>query len=348
MKNEDFYAVVMAGGSGERFWPLSTPERPKQFLSVFGGKSLLRQTADRLAGLLPPERMLVVTAASLVGATRRELPELPAANIVGEPCRRDTAAAAALATAIVARRGGERAVCALLPADQLVSDARGFRKVLADAAKAARSTGAIVTVGIRPVEPSTAFGYVRVGKPVVVPGAGTAFRKADKFVEKPDLRTARRYLASGKYAWNAGMFVFRADAMRAEIARSAPGLTPLASLVAFSPAKLSRVYADLPKISIDYAVMEKARHVVVADGDFGWDDVGTWSAAGKHLKRDAAGNVALGDVVRVDVDDSVLVSQGPRVAALGVSGLVVVATPDSVLVVPKSRAADLKKLFVKK
>lgn len=341
-----FYAVILAGGSGERFWPLSTSARPKQFLAVFGGKSLLRQAVDRLAGLVPPDRILVLTAAALLPATRRELPMLPRANLVGEPCRRDTAAAVATACGLVARRGGPSAIAAILTADQLMTDIPAFRRVLADAVTAAARSPSIVTMGIEPDRPATGFGYIELGHRVRT-GTCTAFAAARRYVEKPDLATARRYLRSGRYVWNAGMFVWRVSTMLDALASAAPALAALARAVAAarSPARvLARAYPPLPKISVDYAVMEKASNILVARGSFGWDDVGSWTALDKHFPHDARGNVTRGPVTLLDSDGSVIVADGPRAAVLGVRDLVVVTTRDAVLVAPKGRVADLKKL----
>ena len=343
-----FHAVILSGGSGERFWPLSTPARPKQFLTVFGGKSLLRQAVDRLDGLVPPERIHVVTAKSLMAATRRELPEIPRANLVGEPCRRDTGAAVAVACAQVERIAGENAVVAILTADQLMADVKAFRRMLADAAIAAAKTRSIVTMGVAPTYPATGFGYIRFGAKVPV-AAKTEFRRVSAFVEKPDERTAKRYLASGDYVWNAGMFVWRVDTMKRALVEHAPALAILEAAAADPKNRVSSVvaklYPQLPKISFDYAVMEKARDVVVSSGDFGWDDVGTWSSAAKHLPSDARGNVVKGAVTLLDAESTVAVAEGPRIAALGVKDLVVVTTKDAVLVAHKSRAQDLKKLL---
>ena len=352
MRKEDFYAVILSGGNGERFWPLSTPDRPKQFLTVFGGKSLLRQAVDRLKGLVPPANVLVVTAASLAKATRAELPELPSANVIAEPCRRDTAAAVATACGAVEARGGERAVAAILTADHVMRDVRAFRRVLADAARAAAKTDAIVTMGVTPDYPATGFGYIRVGRPADV-GTATVFARAERFVEKPDERTARRYLASGRYVWNAGMFVWRVATMKAALLRAAPGLAILAASVAAARGAravrkvLATYYPQLPKISVDYAVMEKTPNILVSRSAFGWDDVGTWTSADRHLATDARRNVVRGDVALLDVSDAIAISSGPQVAMLGVANVVVVATKDSVLVADKARVQDLKKLLAK-
>ena len=326
---KNLYAAILSGGSGERFWPLSTPERPKQFLSLFGGRSLLRQSIERLRGIIPPERILIVTGKALAKATYRELPELPRRNILLEPCRRDTAAAVATACTAVERLGGENAVAAILTADQLMENVKAFRRILSLAADAAARSGDIVTMGVKPTYPATGFGYIKVGRP-----CGKVFR-ADRFVEKPDLATARRYLKSGKYVWNAGMFVWKVSTLKAMLAKYAP------QLVGITP----KDYGRLPKISFDYAVMEKADNVLVTSGDFGWDDVGTWTSAGRHLKRDGSGNAVRGGVTMLDCSGSVAVAEGAPIAAIGVKDLVMVSTKHGVLVAAKDRAQDLKKLL---
>lgn len=330
MRKRGFYAAILSGGSGERFWPLSTPEHPKQFLTVFGGKSLLRQSVDRLKGLVPPERILIVTAKSLAKATYRELPEIPRRNILLEPCRRDTAAAVATACTAVERMGGEDAVVAVLTADHLMGDVGAFRRVLSVSADAAAKSEDIVTMGVKPTYPATGFGYIRVGRP-----CGDGVCRAERFVEKPDLATAKRYVRSGKYVWNAGMFVWKVSTLKGALAAHAP------HLVGISP----KDYGRLPKISFDYAVMEKARNVLVTSGDFGWDDVGTWTSAGRHLRQMGSGNAVLGDVTFLDCEGTVAVAEGAKVAALGVKDLVVVTTKDAVLVASKDRVQDLKKLL---
>ena len=319
-----FKAIILAGGSGERFWPLSTPERPKQFLDVFGGGSLIRQAFERLGKLVSPEDVFVITSAALVGATRHELPELPRANIIGEPMRRDTGAAVALGTGIA----GD-GVLAFFPADQLVTKPAAFRKTLSCAVAAARRCDTVVTIGIKPTYPATGFGYVN-------PENGT-------FVEKPDEQKARRYLKKG-YLWNAGMFIARSETFRAAFATHAPALMPLTKLRNATPARLKKTYEPLPRISFDYAVMEKLGGVAVVKGDFGWDDVGGYGAFDRYYPHDRNGNVIAGPCTTVDASGNVCVAKDAKIALLGVSNLVVVTTPGAVLVADKSRIGEMKKL----
>jgi len=334
-----FKAIILAGGSGERFWPLSTPERPKQFLSVFGGESLIRQSVSRLKGLVKPEDVYVITSKALVAATRRELPEVPKANIVGEPMRRDTGAAVALGVGIA----GE-GVLGFFPSDQLVTKPERFRKTLRKAIGLAKQvkvkgegerrtcSSPIVTIGIRPEFPSTSFGYVDP--------------KSGRFIEKPDARKAKAYLKKG-YLWNAGMFIGKAEAFRAAFAAYAPELVSISTIRRFDDSTIRRFYDALPRISFDYAVMEKLPRVAVVKGDFGWDDVGSYGAFDRYFPHDSRGNVREGPCTVVEADGNICVARAARISLLGVKNLVIVTTPDSVLVADKSRLTEMKKLFGK-
>ena len=330
--SSEFKAVILAGGSGERFWPLSTPERPKQFLRVFGGESLIRQALARLDGLVSPEDAFVVTTKSLVAATRKELPEVPKGNIVGEPMRRDTGAAVALGVGLATGDGDP--VVGFFSSDQMVAKPKEFRKVVRKAVALARRKDAIVTIGIKPDYPAKCFGYISP--------------KTRAFVEKPDAEKAKKYVKAG-YLWNAGMFIARASVFRGAFAAHAPELEKLANIGAseksIAPAGLARLYATLPKISFDYAVMEKAKNVEVVPGDFGWDDVGSFAAFDKYFPHDARGNVREGPCTVVEASDNICVARSARISLLGVRNLVVVTTPDAVLVADKSRLTEMKRLF---
>jgi len=347
--DKHIYAVIMAGGSGDRFWPMSTSERPKQFVSLFGGKPLIRHATDRLSGLVPPERTIVVTARSLEETTATACPNLPRGNIIGEPCRRDTAAAAALACGIVAARD-PKGVAMLLTADQLVEDEPRFRQILADSAAIAAQGGAIVTIGIEPTFPATGYGYIETAGRVES-NLETVFYKSGRFVEKPDAATAADYLARGGFYWNSGMFIWSVATMSAAVREYAPGLLALLSLPseAGSPAELAarldEIYPTLPRISVDYAIMERYPHVIMASGAFGWDDVGSWPAVAKHFPSDEARNTKIGPVTTLDARGNVIVADsGKVIAALGVNDLIIVQTKDATLVCRKDRAQDLKRL----
>ena len=329
-----FKAIILAGGSGERFWPLSTPEKPKQFLRVFGGESLIRQSVGRLKGLVEPKNVFVITSKALVAATRRELPEIPKANVIGEPMRRDTGAAIALGVGIASQSGENAAspkkkdaVLGFFSSDQMVMNPGKFRKTVSAAVAKAKRTDSIVTIGIKPEYPATGFGYVN-------PRTG-------KFVEKPDAEKAKAYLKKG-FLWNAGLFIGRAETFRAAFAEHAPALVPLLSS---SVSRLKSSYESLPKISFDYAVMEKLRNVAVVKGDFGWDDVGSYGAFDKYFPHDSRGNVREGPCTVVEAEGNICVARSARISLLGVKNLVVVTTPDAVLVADKSRISEMKKLF---
>ena len=317
-----FKAIILAGGSGERFWPLSTPEKPKQFLRVFGGESLIRQSVSRLKGIVKPKNVFVITSKALVAATRKELPEIPRANIIGEPMRRDTGAAVALGVGVAGK-----GVLGFFSSDQMVNDPVKFRKAVAAAIARAKRKNTIVTIGIEPEYPATSFGYVN--------------QKTGSFVEKPNEQKAKAYLKKG-YLWNAGMFIGRASVFVDAIAACAPALVPLLSP---KVSRLKSSYASLPRISFDYAVMEKVKNVEVVRGDFGWDDVGSYGAFDKYFPHDARGNVREGPCTVVEADGNICVARSARISLLGVKNLVVVTTPDAVLVADKSRITEMKKLF---
>lgn len=347
MKCPQAYAVILAGGRGERFWPLSTGKRPKQFLNLFGGRALLVQAIDRLTGLIPPERVIVITSADLVEATREAAPDLPEHNIIGEPCGRDTAAASALACALVQRRDPQGCAC-ILAADHLIGNIDIFQATLTDAINVACSTDAIVTIGMQPTYPATGFGYIESGD-LMENGTATQFNKVTRFVEKPDEETATAYIASKRYYWNAGMFIWRAETMARALAQHTPALADLRQQIVAAPetgvaALLASLYPDLPKISVDYAIMEHAGNIVVARGLFAWDDAGAWSALATHFDKDASGNVLLGKVETLDASNNIVVSGDRLTALLGVNNLVVVHTGNATLVCACERVQEIKKI----
>jgi mannose-1-phosphate guanylyltransferase len=336
------WAVIMAGGSGTRFWPLSRRATPKQLLPLAGAGSLLAETVRRIAPVVPPERVVVVTAERLADATRGALPGVPAENVLAEPEGRNTAPCVGWAAAHVMRRDRD-AVLAILAADHHVADEVGLLAVVRRAIDAA-SGGALVTVGIRPTRPETGYGYLELGE-AMAPGVFEARR----FVEKPNRARAEQFLASDRYLWNSGMFFFRADAVRAAIAKYLPGLGAAldrfdAAAARGEEAALVRAeYATLPSVSIDHGVMEKADRVAVVPGDFGWSDVGSWTTAWELAAKDASGNAAPADAILISASGNyVRAPAGKTVALLGVTDLVVVDTPDALLVVPRERAQEVR------
>jgi mannose-1-phosphate guanylyltransferase len=336
------YAVIMAGGSGTRFWPLSRAARPKQLLPLGSDVSLLRATCDRIANLVAPAQTLVVTSQALAPAIRAELPDLPPQNVLAEPVGRNTAPCVGWAASVVARQDPE-AVLAVLPADHHIAEPAAFERVLARAVEAARS-GDMVTVGIRPTRPETGYGYVELGEELA-PGV----QRARRFVEKPDELRARQFLASGRFLWNSGMFFFRADELLGMVRLHLPGLGDTlrqydqAAQRGEELALVARTYAELPDISIDHGVMEKAARVAVVPGDFGWSDVGSWTSAWELAQRDDEDNALFGEVVAVETRGSyVRAPAGKTVAVVGLEDIVVVDTPDALLVMPRSRAQDVR------
>jgi len=344
------YVVIMAGGKGERFWPQSRLKRPKQLLPIVGDSPLLTQTVDRLAGLVPPQNVFIITNEEQAAAVAEACPQVPAAQIVAEPEGRDTAAAVGLGALLVRRRAAD-ASFAVLPADHVIHDSEGFRRVMRAAFEAAESQEALVTVGIEPSFPATGYGYIQRGEAVAT-FDGLPVHGVRRFVEKPDEATACGYVNSGDYFWNAGMFIWRAPVVCAALERHAPGLwqgllaidaalsagTPLAEA-------LRAHYPTLKKISVDYALMEKADNVMTIPSAFDWDDVGAWPALARHLEADAAGNFVRGDGVVQDGGGNIVISSGGHlVALLGVEDCIVVHTTDATLVCPRSRAQDIKQL----
>jgi mannose-1-phosphate guanylyltransferase len=333
------YVVIMAGGGGTRMWPASRKKQPKQFLPILpGGRTLLGATVDRLLPLFPAERILVVTAKSQVGEVERCAPAIARENIVVEPLGRNTAACIGLAALEVKRRDA-RGLMAVVPSDQFVADDVAYLATISRACAVA-DAGSICTIGIPPRHPETGFGYLERGE--VRPDGAFALRR---FVEKPNAETARSYVASGRFLWNSGMFFFPAQRILDEISRHLPELGRTLAAIWEQPAELDRLYATAQSISIDYGVMEKLapEQIAVEPGEFGWNDVGSWSALADIAAGDESGNVARAEVALVDAHNNILYGN-KLIAAVGVSDLVIVATDDAVLVLPKSRAQDVKSI----
>ena len=342
------YAVVLAGGKGERFWPLSTSRRPKQFLSLVGGEPLISMAVERMEGLIPPEHVMIITSRDLVDATRLAVPALPTHNVIGEPVGRDTAAACALACALVEQRDPQGVFC-ILTADHVIGDLPVFQATLRAGFELAAEQDVLITIGVRPVFASTGFGYIEAGEPVAARG-GIEFLRAQRFVEKPDESTAQTYLDSGRHFWNSGMFVWSAASLRKAFASHRPQLIPLMEGVrnardaaAFQD-MLAAEYAVLRKISVDYALMEKADNIVMARGVFSWDDVGTWAALENHVPANATHNAVIGQCESVDATGNVVYSSGRLTALIGVKDLIVVQAEGATLICPKDRAQDVRKM----
>ena len=340
-------AIIMAGGRGERFWPASRADRPKQFLAFHGGRTLLQQTVDRLAGLVETKNLWIITREDYAHLVYQQVPEVPRSRVLLEPEGRDTAPCIALATLHVARTNPD-AVTVVLPADHLVVQEERFREALRAAAELASRGDRLVTLGIRPTRPETAYGYIEIGPPVEASGAYQAY-SVRGFTEKPPRERAIAYLQRGGFYWNSGIFVWRVSAILSALREHMPGLMarlePLARAIGTEQEaeELRRIYPTLPRLSIDYGVMERARNTLMIPADFGWDDLGTWAALERVLPADEDGNVLSGRVLAVDTRGSVVQGHGERlVATFGVSDLVVVDSRDAVLIADKHRVGELK------
>ncbi len=345
------YAVVLAGGYGERFWPASTAAKPKQLLSLLGDRTMLEMAVDRLDGLIPPERVIVLTSQDLVDATAAAAPTVPRQNIIGEPFRRDTAAAVALAAAVVMGRDPAGVFC-VVTADHVMGDLDRFRSTLSAGLDLASSQDVLITIGITPRFAATAYGYVEASDRFTpaddADHAGVEFRSVSRFVEKPDRQTAEDYVRSGTFWWNSGMFIWSAESVRSAFAQHRPELAefidhlvPLVDTDQFDQG-LAAGFEPLEKISIDYALMEKATNIVMAVGTFEWDDVGSWPAVASHIPTDEHGNSFLGDLEVLDASSNVVISDGHLTVLIGVDDLVVVHTEKATLICRKDRAEEVK------
>jgi mannose-1-phosphate guanylyltransferase len=351
------YAVILAGGSGHRLWPASRKASPKQFLPLGAdaGESLLAATRRRLDELCPPERILVVTARDQAEMVHAALPELPAHNILAEPAARNTAAALGLAAVHLLHRDPD-AILGALPADHHIADRAQFAAVARRAFDLAGARDVIVTIGIVPTRPEPGFGYLALGGALDVDAtsdqAAHGARWVERFVEKPSLETARVYVESGQYLWNAGMFFVSARRLLRDIETLLPatfaGLDAIARALRdggehAAAARAEEVYPGLPGVSIDHGVMEHTQGVVTLPGDFGWNDVGSWAALADYRTADEHGNIVQGTAVLHDARGNIVVGDSDHVVTLiGVEGLVVVQSGNGILVVPRERAQEVR------
>jgi mannose-1-phosphate guanylyltransferase len=334
-------ALILAGGSGTRFWPLSRKWRPKQLLALEGERTLLRETLERLAPAIGPESVWVCTTEALADAIRGDLPEVPPEQILSEPQGRNTAPAIAWAVRSMpeeARRG----VVAVLPADHRMGDPAAFRDALERAARVVEREDRVMTLGVVPRWAETGYGYLELEPSGT--GGPEGVRRVRRFVEKPSPENAERFLASGNYLWNAGIFLFRGSTLLDIVARLQPELARGLEEIAAAPDRLRELYGRLPADSIDYAIMEKLDGIATIPLDCGWSDLGSWEALDEILPKDIQGNAHRGDALAVDARGNLLFADQGTIAVLGVEDLVVVRTGDAVLVMPKSRSQEVRKL----
>ncbi len=333
-------ALVLAGGSGTRFWPSSRRQRPKQFLSLEGERSLLQATVDRLRPLVPPERVWISTTEALASAVAEQLPEVPPAQILTEPAARNTAPAIGWSLHAMPQAAREGVVI-VLPADHRIGDPEAFRAALALAAGVVLREPRILTLGVVPARPETGFGYLEMAEEL--PGA-PGLRRVRRFTEKPDRATAERFVSGGEHLWNAGIFVFRGDVLLAGLERHSPELARGLAQLARNPGRIGELYPRLQSISIDYAVMEKFEEMAALPLDCGWSDLGSWDALAELLPADPVGNVSRGDAVVVDGERNLTYAEKGTIAILGLSDLIVVRSGDAVLVAQRKDAQEVRRV----
>ncbi|HEX5413134.1 MAG TPA: mannose-1-phosphate guanylyltransferase [Terriglobia bacterium] len=340
------YVVIMAGGSGTRFWPLSRRKTPKQLLNLFGGTTLLEQTVERVRGIVPPERIYIFANSVVRPEMVRLLPQIPERQIVAEPAQRNTAPTIGLAAHEILRRDPE-GIMVILPADHVIRKPGAFRAAVKAGCRWAATEGRSVILGIQPTRPETGYGYIRLGSSAKYAGREKVFR-VEGFTEKPGLPVARRYVASGRYLWNAGMFIWRASTVLANLRRFQPAMVTGLDRIAASGGMdnsraLKRLFPQLEKISIDYALMEKIDNVFAVAAEMGWSDVGSWAVAYELQSKDSDGNVLPEDSLSVDSTGNMLVSGGKFVVTIGVENLVIVETRDALLICAREQSQKVGK-----
>lgn len=344
------YALILAGGSGTRFWPLSRNARPKQLLNLFGDSTLLEQTIARLDGLVPTANILILTNAQQEAAVREVAAMLPPENIFAEPAKRDTAPAVALGIGLVAARNPD-AVMIVLPADQLIADTAAFHSVMRDALATAEKSDSLVTIGIKPTWPCPSYGYIERGPRATIPGLQCEQMPAEvkRFREKPSTELAEQFLAQGGFCWNAGMFVWSIPSVIHELSKHQPELAAFVSEIRRSADPAATVAAQFPKltpISIDYGLMEKSSRVLNIEATFDWDDVGSWLSVANYLEKVGDDNRVNTPISEVDSENNIVFStrKGCHIALLGVDDLIIVQTGDALLIANRHQADAIKKL----
>lgn len=347
---ENSYALILAGGSGTRFWPLSRNDKPKQLLDLFDSGTLLEQTILRLEGLIPMENILILTNALQVDAVRKVASMLPPENIFAEPAKRDTAPAVALGIGLVAARNPD-AVMMVLPADQLIKDIAGYQSVMAAALETAEKSDGLVTIGIRPTWACPSYGYIERGNRASISGLSSEHQlfEVKRFREKPNPELAEQFLNAGGFSWNAGMFVWSLPTVISQLASHAPELASFVSELRKSKDLHATVEAQFPKltpISIDYALMENAERVLNIEATFDWDDVGSWVSIAKYLPDSGNNNRTNHPISQIDSENNIVfnATPGTHIALLGVDDLIIVQTGDSILIANRHQADAIKKL----
>ncbi|MFC1728836.1 mannose-1-phosphate guanylyltransferase [candidate division KSB1 bacterium] len=348
------YGIIMAGGVGKRFWPMSRTKKAKQFLRLFGERSMIQMTYERLRAIIDPQRILVVTNKKQARLTSEELPEIPAGNIIGEPLGKDTAPCIGL-SALIALEDDPDAVMAVLPSDHLIQNVKEFHRILELGASLAREKECLITIGIIPTRPETGYGYVQIDKDPADHSLPEEYTKKDvfkvkTFAEKPNLETAHRFIESGDFLWNSGIFIWKATAILHQIEELLPELYETLLEVknhinkpGFNKVLLT-AYRQIKSISIDYGVMEKAQNVFLIKGDFGWSDVGSWEEYYNLNAKDDAGNVIIGSAVLNDSHNNLIISDKKLVATIGLDDMIVVNSNNVLLICPRGESQKVKEL----
>jgi Mannose-6-phosphate isomerase./Nucleotidyl transferase. len=342
--------VVMAGGKGERFWPKSRIKMPKQFLKLYGDKTMIQQTVDRLKRLMPIENIFVVTNIDYAGLISDQIPELPTGNILIEPMGKNTAACIGLA-ALHTERLDRDSIMVVVPSDHVIKDEETYLGVLKTAIEKAKSGNNLVTIGIKPLHPETGYGYINFRKITHEILNNNPVHKVERFVEKPDYDTAVKYVESGDYLWNSGMFIWKTSTILNAIKEYLPQLYSALNVIRenFDSDELEKIlyeeYSKLESISIDYGIMEKAKNVYVVPGDFGWDDVGSWTSIERLYEKDENGNVIKGNVVSVDTKKCIITGNEKLIATLGIEDVIIVDTEDALLICSKDKAQNVKEVL---
>lgn len=342
------FIALMAGGIGSRFWPRSRKELPKQMLNLLGERSMLQMTYDRIKPLVADEKILIITNEELTDLVQRQLPDLPAKNIIAEPFGRNTAPCIGLAGAIIQSRTQEDEAMVVLPADHLIADGDKFRNTILSAVEYAQENDCLVTIGVKPGYPETGYGYIQRGQKISMQ-SGHQIYKVKTFAEKPNLDTAERFLKSGDFLWNSGMFIWSTKLIMDEFARHEPemseGFQDISTVVDTEKMAetIFEVYSKIRSVSIDYAIMEVAEQVCILEADFIWNDVGSWEAAYNISEKDAAGNVVqVAHALLLDSKNNYIYSTKKLVAAIDVENLVVVETDDTLLICKKDQSQKVK------
>ncbi len=339
-------ALIMAGGKGTRFWPLSTEEKPKQFLNLLGRETMIQMTVNRVKPIIPIERIFVCTVSSYVELVKEQLPELPEENIIVEPEGRNTAPCIALSSMIINRKYNDAAI-AVLPSDHLIKDEEKFRNIILDCNEFLDiNETALITIGMKPDRPETGYGYIRYDKKSFELKEDK-FIKVDKFVEKPDLEMAENYLKEGNYLWNGGMFLWKASNIVNQIREYCPEVyEPLKNIEKSDDDKLNDLikerYSDTKAISIDYAVLEKSKEIYVVPADIGWDDIGTWKSVERYKKKDDFDNIIEGNAKAIESKSNIALNNGKRIVLIGIDDVMALETNDSIYIVSKDKMDDLR------